>query len=378
MKILKKKSFVLADFVYGISLLIVAIVLGIFVGKISVNFKENMERTLILQELREFGTIQIIYPQANYIINKKIFDLKIFSLKDIKLKYKIFFLGKKEVNFCSQDIYSFKKGLNIIPLDLSDCINESEGIIRISLLFENNLANVYDIKYSNKSSNLEFVNLPLRNLIIIGSEVFEGLPELYYSTDADLIYYEIISPYYFDVGTLSLNPGDTKKIDPTTFNYKNLTFSLGSIYYNSVFSIYLNGFYLGTVSPGESLTISYRDDFKIRSLEIYEGGKLLGKVENTKLLVTNNKYEFSVKEFDICLVDADNRSIKVPGFIRVKNTEKIYYTETGNRRNCVIVPLAFAPDITSHIIEAYSLDYKKYNKITVTERSNNNIVIPLY
>jgi len=373
-----KKAFVLADFVYGISLLIVAIVLGIFVGKISINFKENMERSLILQELREFGTIQVIYPQPNYIINKKIFDLKIFSLKDIKLKYKIFFLGRNKVNFCGQDIYSFKKGLNIIPIDLSDCINENDGIIRISLLFENNLANVYDIKYSNKSSNLEFRNLPLRNFVILGSEVFEGLPEVYYSTDANLIYYEIGSPYYFDSGVLSLNPGDKKIIDPTTYSYTNLTFYLSSIYYDSVFSVYLNGFYLGTVSPGRDLTIRYKDNFKVKSLEIYEGNKLLGKIENTKLLVTANKYKLTVKEFDFCLVDASNTSIKVPGFIRVKNTEKIYYTETGSRRNCVIVPLVFTPDITSHIIEAYSLDYTKYNKITVTERSNSNIQIPLY
>jgi hypothetical protein len=232
-----KKSFVLADFVYGISLLIVAIILGIFIGKVSINFKENIEKNLILNELREYGTIQILYPPLDYQINKKFFDLKVFSLKDLKLKYKVFFISNDEINFCGQDIYSFKKGLNIIPLDLQNCINSSKGIIRIALIFENNLANVYDLKYNNESANIEAKNLPLRNFFIIGAEVFEGLPEVYYSTDAKNIYYELGSPYYYDSGVLNLEPGEKEIFDPTSYTYTNLTFSLGSIYYNSVFSI---------------------------------------------------------------------------------------------------------------------------------------------
>ncbi|MEO2154426.1 MAG: hypothetical protein ABGW69_01325 [Nanoarchaeota archaeon] len=371
-----KRSFVLADFIYGISLMIVAIILAIFIGNLSTNFKQSLEDNTILNELSEFGTLQVLYPSSNYIINTKNFDLKLFSLKDIKVIYKVFFISNNEVNYCIQDVYYLRKGLNTIPLDLGNCINSSNGLIRFSVLYNDKLAFTYDIKYDSTSKDVELLNMPLRNYVIFGSQVYEGEPNLYLSTLANNIYLEIGSPYYALSTLLNLNNGEKKVIDVSSFLYKNLTFEISS-YYNSIFSVYLNNFYIGSFSVGNKLTTKYKDDYYVKSFDVYDGENKLLHLENTKLSVDNGVYNINIKQFEICLEDAENSSIKLPGYIFVENTKKIYYTDHGDHDSCTYVPLAFTKDLTAHVIKAYSLDNKKFGKKLIIESDSSPIIIKL-
>ena len=373
---MNKKAFVLADFIYGISLLIVAIVLAIFIGNMTTKFKNSLEKNNIIKEFSEFGVIQFLYPPSNYYINTKSFDLKLFSLKDLKIKYKVFFIDNYSVTYCYQDVYGLKKGLNIIPMDLSSCINSSSGIIRISALYDDALLFTYDIKYDNKTVDLEFLNMPLRNYVAVGSDVIEGLPNVYYSTIAKNVRIEMASPYYYVEDLLSLSPGNRKTFDASKFIYSNLTFNING-YSTNIYSIYLNNYYVGSAATGNKLETIYKNDYFVKSLDIYEGNYKLGHIENTKLTVTDNSYDITIKNIEVCLVDADNTSIKLPGFVFVRNTKKIYYTDHGDKKSCVYVPLAFTPDLTQHVLDAYDLTERKHGDAIVTSNTESPVIIEL-
>jgi len=378
-KINKKKSFVLADFMYGMSLLIIAIGLGLFIGKIVTNIKENNEKIATLKKLQEFGTIQVIYPEAGLIINKKVFDFKFISLKDLVLSYKVYFKDSatETTSYCFSDVMKVKKGENIIPMDLSKCINSSNGLVQIYFLYEGNLAFSYFIKYSNETALLTFKNMPLRNYVRIGEKVFEGLPKVSYNIPASNIYYEIGSPYYYVSDLVNLNPGEEKIIDVKSFTYSNLTFKVNS-YTNNIYTIYLNDYLIGSLTSGNELNHIYKDDYKVKDFKIYQNDLLLLKLSNLKLSVVNDVYDINIKQFEICL---DNGSAGIPGVIFVENTKKLFYTDhkcTGsNVRNGVYIYLPFTPDYKVNSLRAYDLEFKKEKDFLVSETSDPIIHITL-
>ncbi len=376
----KKYSFVLADFMYGMSLLIIAIGLGIFIGKIVTNLKESNEKLATLKKLREFGTIQVIYPPTGITINKKILDFKFVSLKDITLVYKIFFkdLKTNTISYCFSDVIKIKKGENIIPLDLTKCINSSDGIIQIYFLYEGNLAFSYFIKYSNKTALIIFKNLPLRNYVRIGEKIFEGLPEITYNVPAEKnIYYEMVSPYYYVEGTLFLSPGEEKVINPGTFHYKNITFTVNS-YTTDIYTLYLNGYILGSISPGDHITIPYKEDYKVKSFSIYENDKILLNLFRIRLTVVNGLYPINIKEFEICLT---NGSRGIPGYVFIQNTKELKYTDhkcSGSSvNNGAFILLPFTNDLKSNSIIAYDLKFEKEKQYLVGEGETSPIEIVL-
>ena len=379
MIIKKKKSFVLADFMYGMSLLIIAIGLGLFIGKITTNLKENNEKIATLKKLQEFGTIQIIYPESGLIISKKSFDLKFVSLKDLVLSYKVYFKDSETdtTTYCFSDVIKVKKGENVVPMDLASCINSSNGLIQIYFLYDGNLAFSYFIKYSNETALLTFENLPLRNYVRIGEKVFEGLPKVSYNVPANNIYYEMASPYYYIDDLISLNHGEEKIIDVKSFTYSNLTFKVNS-YTNNIYTIYLNDYLIGSLTSGNELKHFYKDDYKVKNFKIYQNNLPLLELSDLKLSVINNMYEINVKQFEICL---DNGSSGIPGAVFVENTKKLFYTDHNcagsSVKNGVYVYLPFTPDYKINSLRAYDLKFEKEKDFLVSESSGSTIHITL-
>jgi hypothetical protein len=305
--------------------------------------------------------------------------LKFVSLKDIVLNYKVYFKDSKTgtVNYCFSDVIKVKKGENTIPFDLTNCVNSSNGIIQIYFLYDGSLAFSYFIKYSNETALLTFKNLPLRNYVRIGEKVFEGLPKVSYAVPAGNVYYEIASPYYYVDDLISLNPGEEKITDVKSFTYANITFKVNS-YTNNIYTIYLNGYLLGSLTSGNELEHIYKNDFNVKEFKIYQNDLLLLKLENVKLGVINNVYNINIKKYEICL---DNGSSGIPGAVFIENTKKLLYTDHkcagSSVKNGVYVYLPFTPDYKINSLRAYDLELKKEKDFLVSEDSDSIIQITL-